>query len=279
MGQVHTPPIGMAMSHHYHARCRRGLEDGDYVREVPIDGVLGRVGGSARSPVSPPVDRDHPVMTSQIGDETLPDSGVGDRRRRDHQQGDVPTAEDLVVDLDTVPIDVALAVGIPGPHDASRPTKSRRRRLTLTGSLARWENAPPPPRTRRCRCLAGLPSRRHCATGFDHACRGSPGSDNPLQLSPLHRSGRAMGASSRPRGSPARSRAPSPPCPRWAWWSGPRRSPERRKTRRSLDSGRASRRGCTCPSPSEAVDKAARTSPRFAPSRRPAARRARRARL
>ena len=229
-------------------------------------GARGRCGrpGSA---VAPPVEGDHPVMTGEIGDLSLPLSvssmiGVVGTSKIVGP----PVAVDLVVDRRSRPDRRSpTRSAYRALTDATRSTKSRSRRLIFDRVPGSWENAPPPSKRHECAIApGGLPPRRHYATGFDHACRGSPGSGSALQLSPLHRSRPSQGA---PRvcleDLRRRSQAPSPPCPRSGlveWGSAKHLTEE--ELEEVSRSGRASRRGCTCPRPSEAVDTAARTSPR-----------------
>jgi hypothetical protein len=77
---------------------------------------LGRPAGAA---AAAPVEGHHPAMARQVGDLHLPVPRLHDRPGRQQQDGRPAGAEQLVVDLDAVALDVAVADRSACPHQSS----------------------------------------------------------------------------------------------------------------------------------------------------------------
>ena len=97
------------------------VQHGDGVLDV-LAVVVRRVAGWAvRSAVAPPLGRDHPEVPGEVGHLGLPLPHVHDGPRGKQQQCRFPTAEDLVADPHSVPLDGADLIRFSCSHASTHP--------------------------------------------------------------------------------------------------------------------------------------------------------------
>src|SRR5690606_22977287 len=101
-GDVDGPPVGVAVGHEHDVGDVGGVEHRHDVALVLGPGVCGDGRRPAGPAVAAAVEGDHPIVPGEVWNECLPDPGVGDRGRRDEQQGRITAAVDLVVNGDAV---------------------------------------------------------------------------------------------------------------------------------------------------------------------------------
>jgi hypothetical protein len=97
-----------------------GVQHGDRVIDVLTVAVGLRGPGTAGPAIAPALNGDHPEVARQVRHLGLPLPGVHDGPGGEQQDGWLARAEHLIADLDAVPLDEALDVGIPRPHGRLR---------------------------------------------------------------------------------------------------------------------------------------------------------------
>ncbi len=103
-------------THDHRSVSVRRIEDGHCVLDDLLRGVGGDLHRPVASSVAPAVVRDHPEMPGEVGNLPLPATGVDDCPCRQEQDRGTSTPEHLIADLDSVPLDVSLDVGLHCTH-------------------------------------------------------------------------------------------------------------------------------------------------------------------